>query len=133
VYGAADSHLNKFFSYGFDVPAGKVRYNVINLLRTGEMIQVVKCDSPGSNCATFVSDPLGYGEVAIGDVATEPFNLSYRIIPATALTPVMSPATIPNDLLATQLTDGDGGQLNPFVFATAPCIVTSGVVTASLY
>jgi len=130
VFGTADSRRHRFFSYGFDVPAGMVRYNVMNLVPTGEMMQVVKCDAPGStNCATSVSDPIAYGDVAIGDVAAELFALSYRIIPATAGETVMPPSTIGIDLLATQI---DGG-MNPLVFAAAPRIVESGVVTVRLY
>jgi hypothetical protein len=45
----------------------------------------------------------------------------------------MNPATLTTDLLATQLVAGDGGQMDPPVFAAAPWIVTDGVVTASLY
>ncbi len=125
VFGRHDALEHRLVNYTFDVPAGQVRYSAINLFRTGETIQVMKCDAPQSDsCATPVSDPIAYGAVTGGDVTAEPGTLVVRIVPATAGAPAPAPFLLDWDMLAYELqTKPTVPATDPPVFVTSPYLV----------
>jgi hypothetical protein len=128
VFGKQGALEHRLVSYTFDVPAGMVRYSAINLFRTGETIQLVKCDAPSSaNCATPVSDPIAYGEVAGGDVIAEPGTLAYRITPAAAGAAVSAPMPLDWDMLAYELNPSSPTRpaMDPPVFVASPFMLES--------
>jgi hypothetical protein len=134
MFGHKDALEHRILDYTFDVPADMVRYSVINLVRSGETIQVVKCDSPGGDgCTTPVSDPVAYGEAAGGDVMAQPGTLAYRLFPAGGGAPLGPPYPLSWDVLASELHPAAVPTLDPPVFVGAPCMVTSGSVSISLY
>ena len=83
VFGHADALEHRFFTSSFDVPAGTQRFTLLNLLRTGERLDALRCDDPNdlAGCETIVSG-IGYGAVVQGDApAAASANLYYRLLP----------------------------------------------------
>jgi hypothetical protein len=93
VFGHREALENRFFADTLDIPVGKQTFTVINLLRSGQSVEVLQCDdaSTTANC-TVVAGPAAYGELARGQTdapapaassVTNPSNLFYRIVPTT--------------------------------------------------
>jgi hypothetical protein len=130
MFGPRAALEHRYFTYSFDVPAGLARFNVINLVRTGELVRVVNCGGPTPDgCVTPLSADLAYGEVGAGDVVAAPGDIAYRVFPrgsdGSPSTSYLSNAT------AQPLPAATAEQ--PPIFIAAPSMVTNGYVSISVY
>ena len=70
VYGPRDAREGRLVSYPLDLPRDTVHVSVINLLRTGPAIEVVRCED-ATHCMT-VSPSLALGESFEGEFPVVP-------------------------------------------------------------
>jgi hypothetical protein len=144
VFGHRDHLEHRFFADRLDIPAGMQRFTALNLIRTGQSLQVLQCDDPSlpESCAT-VAGPLAYGEMAQGDAAlpasdsANPFpvfsNLYSRIVP-TGDAPTPGLSHLGGDPISPSPVFEDGALAGRRLFVGAPTIVTpSGDIVVSLF
>lgn len=131
MFGDHAALEHRFFTYSFDVPAGLSRFNVINLVRTGELVRVVRCDGPAPDgCATALSQDLAYGEVGAGDVVAAAGNIGYRVFRRGS---DGSPAAsyLSSNVSAQPLPVASANL--PPIYIAAPFMFTNGYVSISVY